>query len=219
VTRVKSRYKQFAAGGAVQAEPPAAPMPDVVMSVDTDLSADDASEQFKKQIDALRHSEQIQRQRVSDAQQVEQVRNYISQHPAMLENPGLLKLAAHEVGNGDHGLEAHSPEFFNLVKANFENRMRRLNEPDDLSPSAETPKFFEPPEPRGSPSMFSAPVSRSIPGSSPEATEVASGRKASRVTLSIEQKDMARRLGQTEAEYALGLLELKRRKDGGFYDR
>jgi hypothetical protein len=221
VTRVKSRYKQFATGGVVQAEPPAPIAPVASIDIDTSPEGDDASAAFQKQIDALRESERIQKERTTLAAQVEQVSRYVAEHPTMLQNPGIVKLAANEVGNEGHGLEPHSREFFERVKNNFEKRIERLNAPDDFSPkpSAETPKFFEPPEPRGSPSMFSAPVSRSIPGSSPEATEVASGRKASRVTLSVEEKEIARRSGISEADYALGKLELQKRKAGGFYDR
>jgi hypothetical protein len=220
VTRIKTRYRKFATGGFVQPEPSAAPIaPDMVMSIDTDAApqshSDDASVALQRQIDALRHSEQIQSQRVSEAQQVAQVQAFIAEHPAMLENPGLLKLAAHAVGNEGHGLEPHSREFFERVKNNFEKRIERFNAPDDLSPSTEpTPKFFEVPKPkvRGNPSMYSAPVSREVPGSNYQSSP-------SRITLTVEQKDMARRLGQTELEYGLGLLDLQRKKSEGFYDR
>jgi hypothetical protein len=225
MARLKSRYRQYAAGGAVQAEPPVA-SPDVVMSIDTDtaLSGDDPSDALQKQINALRNSEQIQRQQSEHATQVARLTALIGQNPDMIQNPMLLQMAANEVEREGHNLPLHSDEFFHKVKANFEGRMRRLNEPDDLplKPSIEpAPKFFEVPEPkpRSNPSMYSAPVSREVPGSSREATEIASGRASSRVTLSIEQKDMARRLGQTEREYAEGLLELRRRKSEGFYDR
>jgi hypothetical protein len=38
-----------------------------------------------------------------------------------------------------------------------------------------------------------------------------SGDRPGRITLSVEQKDMARRLGQSDTEYARGLIEMRKR--------
>jgi hypothetical protein len=213
MSRLKTHYrpKKFASGGAVEAEPPATPPPKVSISLDVPVNDVDPSAALQGQISALRNAEEITK-----------VRGYIASHPDMMQNPNLLVLAANEVEREGHDLPLHSEAFFHKVRENFEGRMRRLNEPDDLAPSTEpTPAFFEVREPK-SPnraSMFSAPVSRSVPGSSPEAGEIASGRGSTRVTLSAQEKEIARASGISELDYALGKLELQKRKAEGHYER
>jgi len=68
--RKKSAYRKFATGGAVLADP-SAPTPEVAIAIDTDSHAaavaDDASVAFQKQIDALRKSEQLAKDRAVQA--------------------------------------------------------------------------------------------------------------------------------------------------------
>jgi hypothetical protein len=154
---------------------------------------DEASRAFKKQIDALRRSEEIQRQRNADlstqrehADHVKLIQEHIKSHPDMLKHPQVLAAAADEVGRGDHGLAVHSLAFFDRVKANFEDRLHRQSM-DEPAPSA--------PSRRARDTM----------------SERQSGNRPGRITLSVEQKDMARRLGQSEVEYARGLIEMRER--------
>jgi hypothetical protein len=181
---------------------------------------DEASRAFKKQIDALRRSEEIQRQRNADlstqrehADHVKLIQEHIKSHPDMLKHPQVLAAAADEVGRGDHGLAVHSLAFFDRVKANFEDRLHRqsMDEPAPSAPSrrarggAVDDDGDEPARTR----FMSAPVSREWYGDT--MSERQSGNRPGRITLSVEQKDMARRLGQSEVEYARGLIEMRER--------
>jgi hypothetical protein len=228
--RLKSSYrpKHYKDGGAVPLEAKVVdsePMDKTVASIDVDHGDDTASSAFKGQIDALRKAEDTQRQRAADltteqkyADHVREVTEHIKGHPDMIRHPQILAAAADEVGRGDHGLAVHSLPFFDLVKANFENRMR--NEPPEQAPEPEEPvKPRRKPEVddevesmnervrRGGGRVPSAWLERSVPDG--RSYNVRSGR----VTLSIEQKDMARRLGQSEVEYAKGLLEMRKRDE------
>ena len=187
------------------------------VSIDIDHSKDDASEAFQKQIDALRKAEKLQKDHLSTTQehadQVKVIGEYIKSHPDMLKHPQILAAAADEVGRGDHGLAVHSAPFFDLVKANFENRLANTSHSDDL-PAMATPSKRkrggaadvdeEPSTPRR---FMSAPVSREWYGDT--MAERQSGNRPGRVTLSIEQKDMARRLGMSVEDYGRGLLEMR----------
>jgi hypothetical protein len=56
--------------------------------------------------------------------------------------------------------------------------------------------------------MYAAPVSRETYANG---GRDAYGDRPGTIRLSVEQKDMARRLGQSEVEYARGLLEMRER--------
>jgi hypothetical protein len=92
---------------------------------------------------------------------------------------------------------------------NFEKNMKLLkNEPDfaRVKQAAPTPKV-EPdlPEPSERSMSYSAPVSREVP------TSNYGERRSGRITLSVEQKSMAKTLGISEADYARGLVQMRER--------
>ncbi len=179
--RLKSSYrpKPYRDGGAVTAETPPAGM-ETAASIDGNHnhSPDEASEAFKRQIDALHQSEAA---------------------------------AADEVGRDkSHGLAVHSLPFFDLVKANFEDRLRNSPPEEPVKPkrarggAVDDDDRDEPQRTR----FMSAPVSRGDDGGGSFGHGHGSD-KPGRITLSIEQKDMARRLGMSVKDYAEGLLEMR----------
>ena len=104
---------------------------------------------FKKQIDALRHSDKSsvsvsQRPSRSPGQDISPTSGHV----------GKSRIASNwrqtKLGTRSTGLEPHSLEFFESgEERTSKTGSRRLNEPDDLSPSAEsTPNFLNRQEPK-----------------------------------------------------------------------
>ena len=83
------------------------------MSIDADTApqshSDDASVALQRQIDALRHSEQIAEPARIRGPASRAGQQFIAQHPAMLENPTIAQTGGPpKLGNEGHGLEPHS---------------------------------------------------------------------------------------------------------------
>jgi hypothetical protein len=212
MARLKSHYRKFRDGGAVTADTPPAP-PVAIVDVDrNDVASDDASRAFQLQIDALKESERIQRQRAAQATQAARAAQappaltlreaaFLKTHPDFLDNHDLAHQALVRAHQGGH--VADSDEFHQAVGEHFkalrpsppavESSRLRLEQPDpDL------------PEPSERSLNYSAPVSRDVPSSHyPD--------RPGRITLSVEQLDMARRLGQSPVEYAKALLGMRER--------
>jgi hypothetical protein len=208
MARLKSHYRKFAAGGAVVADTPPAP-PVAIIDIDrNDVADDDASLAFRKQIEALRESERIQRERASAAPPLTKNQaSFIQNYPGFLHDRQIAMKALSEAHG--QGLIEDSPEFHSAVKSHFERLTGKpLQTPSpviEASPSpTPTTEVFEPPEPRSS-SFVSAPVSRDVPSSNYDE------RRPGTIRLSVEEKEMARRLDMSEADYARGLLEMRAR--------
>jgi hypothetical protein len=218
MARLKSHYRKYAAGGAVKASIHTGPETSVAIDSDASpkqiadsLEHDDASHAFAGQIAALRRSEEIQRERqaaqpgLSRHETLAQWQrqgitaaqhDFLKRHDHMVDQPEALKAAnAHAVAQGH---QVDSPSYFAAIASHFAaaaSKPKAKREVMDDEPSMSRA------------SLWSAPVSRDhVPS--------ASGDKSnSRVTLSVEQKSMAKTLGQSEAEYARGLLAMRARDD------
>ena len=204
--KTKTRYKAHRDGGAVMAEAPRGP--ELSIAIDTDASANDvandASEAFKQQINNLRSAEDIQRNRAFHEEKVKQI---LAENPDMVRHPGLTALAEREAIRA--GVEPYTDEFHAAVKNSFDKHMGRTPKPD----AAPEEKMFERFPEAPSRVAYSAPVSRETQATGHYTSQ---GERTGQVTLSAEMRDMARRLGQTEKEYAQGLLEMRQRdKDYG----
>jgi hypothetical protein len=201
-------------------------------SIDISHGDDDASTAFQKQIDALRQSEAIQKQRHQLAAKHGLTPNqsaFLEHNPSFPNHPDVAKralMAAHAEGHAED-----SDAFHASVHRHFHAEVGTIH-PDHLverggmrpDDNPERADERPPPKPRqrqrqmdnddddlaGRGRFVSAPVSRDVPdGRSYGEREQSRGR----VTLSIEQKDMARRLGQSDVEYARGLIEMRKRDE------
>lgn len=158
------------------------------------------------------------------------VQEYIKAHPDMIKHPQVLAQAADEVSRGDHGYPEHSLAYFDLVKANFEDRMR--NEPPPEEPvkpkhkpevslrngSAVVAGDIDEPH-RGDRSAFGyASRDRVVGNSAMDRYWFGGGEdRPGKVTLSIAQKEAARIAGISEKEYAEQVLRLREEKANGHY--
>ena len=200
-TKTRYKPKPYRDGGAVLADA------EINIEVPADRlkpeadSVDGASRAFQLQIDALRQSEEIQRQRAAQAAQAQPALTlkeaaFLKANPDFLDDHDLAHQALMRAHQGGH--IADSDEFHSAVKSHWES-LRPPPAVEDIAPAA-----LEDLERPSRASMVSAPVSREVPSSHyPE--------RPGRITLSAEMKDMARRLGQSEAEYARGLIEMRER--------
>lgn len=197
MARLKTHYKKYADGGAVDLKVPE--------------PSDDASTAFQGQIDALRRAEhfaEVARQPQHGLTPRQQA--FLDQHPRMLDEPERLGAAILKAHQQNH--EIDSDAFHNAVAENF--RLHHL----EADPQPE-PEFYKPkplPERRNG-AIFSAPVSR-------EGTTATRGgdydsNNPGRVKLSAQEKEICRALGQSEVDYARGKIELARRKSEGHFDR
>jgi hypothetical protein len=242
-THSRYKNRRFASGGAVTAEKPpdgletaASIQRDVekaVASGDFNAQADayrrlgnaemghggggqpdDASVAFQKQIDALRKSEEIQRQRQAApsaqavADHVKTVLEHIKSHPDMLKHQQVLAAAADEVKSGDHGFAEHSLPYFDLVKQNFERRMQEQPPADEPEPAPRRKRSIERDDPSAMSRFVSAPVSRGDNGRG-SFSEGSRADSPGRITLSAEQVHMAKTLGMSVKDYAEGLLAMR----------
>jgi hypothetical protein len=139
---------------------------------------------------------------------------YLRQNPAMIDRADLTGIAtamAHQ-----QGFQPDTPEFLEITKTHF-NGLRMHEEQAQLRthaapPAVEPMPEFSMPSPRQErmSAMVSAPVTREIPGS-----DYRIERKLSRITLSPQEKEIARLSGLTLEQYAEGKLDLMRRKEAG----
>jgi hypothetical protein len=196
----------------------------------------DASLAFREQLEALRRSEDLARQRETAKQpsspqptlpegredrialwkrhgMTDRQAEFLRENPAMIDRSDLTGIAtslAHQ-----QGYKSDSPEFLEITKTHF-NGLRMQEEQAQLRSHAAPPAVEPMPEeysmpPSSSPSVgYSAPVTRDVPTGTYHGE-----RRLSRITLSAQEKEIARLSGVSQEEYALGKLELMRRKEAG----
>jgi hypothetical protein len=210
--RKTTNFKRFQNGGAVLAEAPAS---DVVASVDVDapmLSDDEASNALRVQIDALRESERIQKERNTVPQLTARQAAFIQANPNFLRHPEIARealMAAHQAGH-----EQDSDEFHRAVKAVFDAKMMPRQESTayltgSLRPGY-TPDDVDFPT-TSSRNFVSAPVSRESKFNGH------SEKTQNRVTLTPAMKEAARISGISERDYAEQVLRLRQEKADGNY--
>jgi hypothetical protein len=114
-------------------------------------------------------------------------------------------IAAHRAG-----FEPDSDEFYHAIETRMGyHQPESAHEPEPMNGGSQMPQFPTPPARR--PPMVSAPVSRApYPGSN-------GGPVSSKITLSPEQREWARRSGLSDAEYAKQFQRLARHKVQGDY--
>jgi hypothetical protein len=199
--------------------------------------ADESALALKRQIEALHNSEQIQRQRLEQAQYDRQVRlmqmqppsreqkieawkqaglspaneEFMWAHPELIDHHEVTRIATQEALAS--GVKPDSEDFRRAVKNNFDTAMRHLKaQAEHAEP---TPSFFAPPDPKPAEpatirsALVSAPTSREIP----------SGDRAlsipSRVSLSVEERQIAAASGISDKEYAANKLKMMHMKQRG----
>jgi hypothetical protein len=219
--------------------------PEATISIDTDAKSDDASAAFAEQLDALRTAETRQRERAEQAakgppvlgaeqreaiiKQWEQQNGGLSTEQAaflrdgnqrMVDNPGLLSAATRFARTHKH--PEGSDEFFSATKDYFDRMGLDVVDhnlpllPDTKSRKAKPVKSesedWDAPSDR---SIVSAPVSREWGTTS--ASGSVNGDRPGVVRLSAAQKEMARHSGISEADYARGVLRLRKEKEDGLH--
>jgi hypothetical protein len=247
--KVKTRYRpqQFKDGGAVL--PEEIVTPDISLAVTPEVattdvldsrpgddlaSGDDATRVFQEQIDALRKSEDLVRQRQASPSQQQPLGNraarlqqwkqqgltedqaaFLQANPKMIDNPHITAMATAQADQ--EGFGPNSPEHFEVVRKHF-NQISEQVERDLMTTSQQRAAPVEEPMPEysmprqpSSPSVgYSAPVTRDVPTGTYHGE-----RRLSRVTLSAQEKEIARLSGLTLEQYAEGKLDLMRRKEAG----
>lgn len=102
------------------------------------------------------------------------------------------------------GIRPYTPEYFESIE--IQAGLRQAPQGDE-----EDEEVAEPPKPRRQQAVTSAPPTR-------EATSLATGKAiTSKVTLNPEQRDIARKLGISEIEYAKQLIKMREAKSNGRY--
>jgi|1186.fasta_scaffold47613_2 hypothetical protein len=215
-----------------------APSPDAAA-----VNSDDASVAIQNQVNALRKSEVLQRDRAAQAAtapqpslpqslpddreerialwrqrgMTPQQADWLRENPRMIDRSDLTGMAT---GLADRdGYQPDDPLYFEVVKKHFNGLSEYEEQQHQLAAQRKpaqqsTPAFFEPAPSRPERSaIVSAPVSRDVPSSNREPRENASGR----VTLSVAELEIARSAGLTPVEYARGKRELEQKKRDGFY--
>jgi hypothetical protein len=190
-----------------------APTPELTVSIDTDKSLkpdrDDASEAFQTQIDNQRQAERIQREAAAQAPMAMTLREkkFLSDNPDFLHDHNReVAVKAMTLANG-HNHAHDSEEYHSSVQHYYNSLKSPAVEPAPKTKPKKPEHDFEDwdePSERATITNVSAPPSREVPSASyPD--------RPGRITLSVEQLDMAKRLGQTPVEYAKGLMEMRER--------
>jgi hypothetical protein len=242
---VKTRYRKYRDGGAVPLTPAAhiaadKATADLVPAIESAVTIpdvqDDASAAFQRQIDALRKSEQIQRDRAATASQraappgrseiiadwkskglTNLQESYLRANERMVDNPGVLAEATKAAHLAGHQVD--SLPYFEAITNYFDRHMGPAPvEPEEAEP-APAPK-----RDRGGGSDDSLPSSKSngVRYSAPVNRETAStgyarGNTPDSIRLTVAEKEAAAFSGLTLREYAEQLIELRRRKSEGDY--
>jgi hypothetical protein len=241
MARIKTHYKRFADGGAVD------------LKVTEHEQPGDASAAFQAQIDALRRAEHFAE--VARQPQVgltERQQKFLDQNPEMLDQPERLgaaildaHMANHEIdSDAFHEHVAHAFRIQHLETAAHNKASALGHQPGsaehqraasdhldgfiaDVNPE---PEFYKPkPLPERRPIGIEH-MATALAKSDPVIGDTASqryfqgggdydGSNPGRVKLSAQEKEICRALGQDEISYARGKLELQRKKAEGFYDR
>jgi hypothetical protein len=199
--------------------------------------ADEAAEALRKQIEALRQSEALLKQQAQHAAQVQQAPptreqlldqwrrggvsdgnlKFLEAHPELIDSWQLTFHAANEATQRGHepNTDAHreaTREIFHRYLAEAEKQQMTANNP---TAPQETPAFFKAPpakpmRPQSVP--VSAPVSRTVPDGGPRPEFEQDPR---RVTLSVEEREVARASGISEVEYAKNKIKMMQAKARG----
>jgi hypothetical protein len=241
--RIKSAYKTPAPDN-IPEEPPQPsetvrvefidktnPDKGTVAAIDTAIP-DEAGEALRQQLNALRQSEELQKQfalhqraaqmaqrtqPMSREQKLEVWKSqglsdseadWLRERPALIDRPEITQQAVAAASRA--GLERGSDDFHAAVENNFNTLMGRA---EAQAAPATTPEFFSPPparspEPPGPASYVSAPVSRRAAGSTMEPSPRS-------VKLSVLEQEIARNLGLSDVDYAQGKLRMMRAKANG----
>jgi hypothetical protein len=164
------------------------------------------------QIDALKQAETMQQQ-AHTAQLVAEERRqaWLTATPAAQENLPALGAFHHAALNA--GLADTSPEYFNFMEQQLAALTQRPAAAAHLvkEMQARVPPKEPEPEPRPRHSIVSAPVSREIPSGGD------SYRPRGKVTLSQDEREMAKASGITTEEYARQKLRLAQMRESGQY--
>jgi hypothetical protein len=215
MARVKTAYKPkaYRDGGAVSADDVQPAPPAAVIDVERDDTAtDDASAAFQKQIEALKESERIHRERATRAHQEARVQQVLNENPEMRSNPALVAEAEREAFDAGH--LAYSDVFHEDVKNRFKTKLAAKTSPPPSPPLEYEIKSYDLPELRNNTAFVSAPVSRETQANGGYNSY---GDRPGRVTLSREQKEAARIAGISEREYAEQVLRLREEKSQGHH--
>jgi hypothetical protein len=177
---------------------------------------DEAAEALRKQIEALRQSEDlVHRQSALALETNKQRQAWLERTPGAKENVAILNVL-HSAALAA-GLVDGSPQYF----AALEQQLATLPQPtnnarhmaEEMQQHAAQNGQQQPqPQPEPRPSRYvSAPVSREIPSAG-------NGTRAPRqVTLTADQKEAARMSGISEVEYARQLMKLNEMRAAGEY--
>jgi hypothetical protein len=198
--------------------------------------ADEAAAALKGQIEALRQSEELNRQAAAQAayspqrpmtrdeklaawkaQGMAQTEyNFLVANPELVDAPNLTAYAANEAAQQGH--TRGSEEFLQATKEIFDHYQAPLQAQaqQQTEPAMqETPRFFQPPPPRpprAQGPIVSAPVSREILTGNPRPEWE---ENPSRVHLSVDERSIAKACNMTDLEYAKNKILLQRRKASG----
>ena len=188
-----------------------------------------ASEALSRQLDELKRSEELVRQRAAAPQQPptreqrlalwrqqglsEAEAHFLQRHPLMIDHPEIASAASVEAMRAGHARD--SEEYWKATEMNFNYHLDRMREQSAAAanPATQpTPEFFRPPPPPAPPTrsnIVSAPVSREVPSGRPREEN------PNRTTLSAEELAVAAASGITATQYAAGKLRLQREKLAG----
>src|SRR5207247_6415378 len=144
--------------------------------------------------------------------------NFLVANPELIDAPNLTAYAANEAAQQGH--ERGSEAFLQATKQIFDKYEAELQAQANAQQAEpamqETPKFFAPvppKPPRASSGHYSAPVSREVPSAIPPSERYTEDPR--RVTLSVDDKAIAKASGISEIEYAKNKLKLQRMKASG----
>jgi hypothetical protein len=197
---------------------------------------DEASLAFRAQIAALTNAEARQRQASPVPQPPQPIdqrelrlaqwrqqglsreqESFLRSNPILIDRPEITAFATAEAHRDGHGPD--KPEHYEIVKRNF-NRISEELERDlaaaeqraaaRAKPAPEYSLQASPPQYRERAPIVSAPVTREVPSGGAYYSE-----RRSRITLTPQEREISRLAGITEEEYALGKMELQRRKEAG----
>ena len=215
---------------SVDASPDVEPSDAIAHTIAAAAKADDAALALKRQVEALQASEQLQREQaaammasqrpLTREQKLEfwklqglsaEETKFLQSNPEMIDHSAITNHAAAAALHAGH--ERDSEPYFAAVKTNFEEHMKQLQAQAAAQP---TPEFFRPPPPPPPPpppspaNFVSAPVSRDVP--SPDRERYGNPGK---VTLSVDELQIAKASGISPAEYARLKLRLEAEKRTG----
>jgi hypothetical protein len=209
----------------IRHETDALPNVAVAEAMTMSAKADEATARLQRQLEELKRSEELQRQAAAMPHQRPPSREekltawraqgmneadekFLSErgNEALVDHPQITQVA---VARALHsGIERGSPEFYNAVKANFDD----LAAQSQASPQP-APAFFAPrtsPHPEPSPASFvSAPVSHDGVGSGYREPSPSS------VRLTPEEQEIARASGISLTDYARNKLRMLREQASG----